>query len=141
MAKVKQQELDGAGNLVDKPAKAPKEPKAKKAPKVKVKTVRKFIFAKEPAEGVRLAPQLALIVKHVKAAGESGIAVDDLIKVLDADEAFQTRQPVARIIAYYQPTLTVNEIIKIVKEEQEVAAAEQGELAVETAQAEETAAE
>lgn len=139
MAKVKQQELDGAGNLVDKPAKAAKEPKVKKAPKVKVKSVRKFIFAKEPAEGVKLAPQLALIVKHVKAAGESGIAVDDLIKVLDADEAFQTRQPVARIIAYYQPTLTVNEIIKIVKEEQEVAATEQAEET--TAEVEETTAE
>ena len=32
MAKVKQQELDGAGNLVDKPAKAAKAPKEPKAP-------------------------------------------------------------------------------------------------------------
>lgn len=126
MAKVKQTELDGNGNVVEKAPKAAKAPKAPKEKKPKVKTVRVYTFAKEPAEGVKVAPQLALIIKHVKAAGEQGIEVPKLVAALDADDAFQTRQPVERILSYYQNTLTINGIITIEKREVEVAANENG---------------
>jgi hypothetical protein len=124
MAKVKQQELDGNGNLVDKApaAKAPKAPKEPKAAKPKVKSVKTYIFKNDAPEGVKIAPQLRIIIGHIKDAGEAGISLGDLVKVVEANEAFQTRQPVSRVITYYTPTLVEKGIVAVDKVETEVAA-------------------
>lgn len=65
----------------------------------------RYTFVKDPAEGQKFAPQAVLIIKHVQAAGADGISKSDLIKALGADEAFKTRQPIERIIGYYQKDL------------------------------------
>jgi hypothetical protein len=77
-------------------------PKAPKAPRVSNIT---YTFVKEPAEGQKFAPQAMLIIKHVQNAGANGISKGDLGKALLADEAFKTKQPVERIIGYYQKDL------------------------------------
>jgi hypothetical protein len=83
-------------------AAAPK--KERKAP-VPAMRVEKFKFANDPAAGTRIAPQAALIVKHVKAAGGDGVDKATLVSLLSADPDFKTRQPVERIIGYYQRPL------------------------------------
>lgn len=77
------------------------------APKEKTPRVSniKYTFVKEPAEGQKFAPQAMLIIKHVQNAGANGISKGDLGKALLADEAFKTKQPVERIIGYYQKDL------------------------------------
>lgn len=65
----------------------------------------KYTFVKDPAEGQKFAPQAVLIIKHVQSAGADGISKSDLVKALAADEAFKTRQPIERIIGYYQKDL------------------------------------
>ena len=121
MAKVKQQELDGEGNLVDKKP-AAKAPKEKKAAKPKTKSVKTYVYANDPEEGSKIAPQLQIIIGHIKAAGKSGISYDNLVKAVEADEKFQTRQPVGRVITYYTPTLVDKKIVEVTKVETEVAA-------------------
>lgn len=82
---------------------ADRKPRATPRPALKVS---KFVFAKDP-DG-KLAPQAKLILKHVKEAGDEGISREDLCKALTADSEFVTRQPVERIVGYYQRPLVEN---------------------------------
>lgn len=82
---------------------AERKPRATPRPALKVS---RFVFAKDH-EG-KLAPQAQLIMKHVKAAGDEGITREDLCKALTSDAEFTTRQPVERIVGYYQRPLVEN---------------------------------
>jgi len=116
MAKVKTETTENAAASAVKPA------KEKKAAKPKTRKVTSYLFRKEPPEGVKIAPQLAIIIGHIKAAGNKGISLEDLATACKNDEKFQTRQPEARVITYYTPLLKEHDIVTVSKEEVEVAA-------------------
>lgn len=99
MAKVKAAAPEGTTNETAAPEVAAKAPKAPRQSNIK------YTFVKEPAEGQKFAPQAMLIIKHVQNAGANGISKSDLCKALSADEAFKTKQPVERIVGYYQKDL------------------------------------
>ncbi len=76
---------------------------AEKAPKAARGNSDKFVFQKDLAEGQKFAPQALLIVKHVKA--HNSITRDQLCEELSKDPEFKTKQPVGRIVSYYQKDL------------------------------------
>lgn len=76
---------------------------AEKAPKAARGNTDKFVFQKDLAEGQKFAPQALLIVKHVKA--HNTITRDQLCEELAKDPEFKTKQPVGRIVSYYQKDL------------------------------------
>jgi hypothetical protein len=76
---------------------------AEKAPKAARGNADKFVFQKDLAEGQKFAPQALLIVKHVKA--HNSITRDQLCGELAKDPEFKTKQPVGRIVSYYQKDL------------------------------------
>ena len=76
---------------------------AEKAPKAARGNADKFVFQKDLAEGQKFAPQALLIVKHVKA--HNTITRDRLCEELSKDPEFKTKQPVGRIVSYYQKDL------------------------------------
>ena len=81
---------------------APAEKPAKAAEVARGNTD-KFVFQKDLAEGQKFAPQALLIVKHVKA--HNTITRDQLCEELSKDPEFKTKQPVGRIVSYYQKDL------------------------------------
>lgn len=70
---------------------------------VKPKTVDTFVFVKAVAEGEKLAPQARVIVAAVQAAGTTGITREALNTALTGK--LVTRQPIGRIVTYYQKLL------------------------------------
>lgn len=76
---------------------------AEKAPKAARGNSDKFVFQRDLAEGQKFAPQALLIVKHVKA--HNSITRDQLCEELSKDPEFKTKQPVGRIVSYYQKDL------------------------------------
>ena len=76
---------------------------AEKAPKSAQCHRDKFVFQKDLAEDQKLPPQALLIVKHVKA--HNTITRDRLCEELSKDPEFKTKQPVGRIVSYYQKDL------------------------------------
>ena len=76
---------------------------AEKAPKAARGNTDKFVFQNDLAEGQKFAPQARLIVKHVKA--HNTITRDQLCEELSKDPDFKTKQPVGRIVSYYQKDL------------------------------------
>lgn len=60
---------------------------------------------KEDGTVKRLAPQLVVIAEEIAQAGESGITRKDLIAALETSGALKTKQPVGRIVSYYQKDL------------------------------------
>ena len=74
-------------------------------PEVKVPKVSnvQYQFEKDIAEGMKFAPQAVLIVKHIKNAGIIGRKA--LCEALGNDPDFKTKQPVERIVSYYQKDL------------------------------------
>lgn len=77
--------------------------KPAKAAKVARGNTDKFIFQKDLAEGQKFAPQALLIVKHIKA--HNTITREQLCEELSKDPEFKTKQPVGRIVSYYQKDL------------------------------------
>ena len=76
---------------------------AEKAPKAARGNADKFVFQKDLAEDQKFPPQALLIVKHVKA--HNTITRDRLCEELSKDPEFKTKQPVGRIVSYYQKDL------------------------------------
>ena len=72
-----------------------------------------YKFLKHPGEGEKLPPQAVTILKHLEElCGPEGkiISRDDLVKSLDKpvgddSNALKARQPVERVIAFYQKRL------------------------------------
>lgn len=73
----------------------------------------KFTFLKDPVEGQKFAPQANLIIKHVKAANE--LTRDALVEALGKDADFKTKQPIGRIISYYQASLVASGVLSVTK--------------------------
>ena len=92
---------------------APKAAPAEKAPKSAQCHRDKFVFQKDLAEGQKFAPQALLIVKHVKA--HNTITRDQLCEELSKDPEFKTKQPVGRIVSYYQQDLVNAGLLTIEK--------------------------
>jgi hypothetical protein len=88
-----------AGNTAAAPAK-PAVPK----------TIDTFKFVKPVAEGEKLAPQARVIV-NVLSEHKNGLTREDLNKSLDGK--LQTRQPIGRIVTYYQKLLVERGYITI----------------------------
>jgi hypothetical protein len=72
---------------------------------------KKYEFVKAPGEGDKLAPQARLIVSEIEKAGTIDRAT--LCKNLAANGDFKTRQPVERIVTYYQKDLEAAGFIKL----------------------------
>ena len=72
---------------------------APKAPKNDL-FVRNFKDGKGAEPSKKLPPQAQVIVNAIEAAGEGGIRREELVKNLTG--VLQTRQPVSRIVSYYQ---------------------------------------
>ena len=94
-----------AGENTGTEAPAAEAPAAEKQTKEKAARggADKFVFQKDLAEGQKFAPQALLIVKHVKA--HNSITRDQLCEELSKDPEFKTKQPVGRIVSYYQKDL------------------------------------
>jgi hypothetical protein len=93
-------ETKAASAPANSAAEAPKtEAKAPKAPKNDL-----FVRVMNGGKGVeptkKLPPQAQVIVNAIEAAGDSGIRREELVKNLTG--VLQTRQPVGRIVSYYQ---------------------------------------
>lgn len=94
-----------------KPAAAAKPDKAQREQAAKND---RFVFVKDPDAALRVPPQARTILNAVKAAGKDGISRGDLVSLLEKGNALNTRQPVGRIITYYQPLLVRdNGLIKL----------------------------
>lgn len=74
------------------------------------KTIDTFKFVKGVAEGEKLAPQARVIV-NMLADHKNGLTREDLAKALEGK--LQTRQPIGRIVTYYQKTLVERGYITI----------------------------
>jgi len=65
----------------------------------------RFVYVGKVAEGTKtLAPQAQTIVNAIQATGKGGITRSDLVKSLDG--VITTRQPIGRIVSYYQKLIT-----------------------------------
>lgn len=101
----------------------PKESEAKpKADRKNASDSDKFYFVNRPTEGegdeqkpVKIAPQAAGIVSTVEAAGKDGITRKELVELLDT--VIETRQPVSRILTYYQKMLVEKGFLRVDKAE------------------------
>lgn len=64
----------------------------------------KFVYAGQVKEGTKkLAPQAQVIVNAIQAAGKGGITRSQLVENLNG--ILTTRQPIGRIVSYYQKAL------------------------------------
>lgn len=97
---------------------AVKAPKEKKAAKITV-----IRFLRDPSEKEKVGGQAGLILQKVKDCGEAGINRRALINGLD-EKTLATRQPVERVVSFYQKKLMDMGIISVTKEDGEPAAAE-----------------
>lgn len=104
MAKAKteggENQANAAGATEGKPEKKERTPQKKV-----------YEFVADPKEGTKLAPQAKLIVEEVKKAGK--IERGELAKALGANPNFKTRQPIERIITYYQKELEAAGVLKL----------------------------
>lgn len=103
MAKAKVAATETEQTSGENPAAETQAAPAEKAPKAARGNADKFVFQKDLAEGQKFAPQALLIVKHVKA--HNTITRDQLCEELSKDPEFKTKQPVGRIVSYYQKDL------------------------------------
>jgi hypothetical protein len=66
---------------------------------------------KEDGTPAKLAPQLQVIVNTLEAAGKEGMTREELVKALDG--VITTRQPVGRIVSYYQKDMKGYGLVQI----------------------------
>lgn len=66
----------------------------------------------------KMAPQMKVIIEQLASIGiGKEVDRDEFIKLLEANEKMVTRQPVARILAYYMPHLKEAGLIEATKPE------------------------
>lgn len=69
-----------------------------------------FVYVQEPTG--KLAAQAQIILNHIRAAGPNGIGKKALVEALAKDPTFVTRQPVERVLTYYQrPLIDANLVV------------------------------
>jgi hypothetical protein len=104
MAKVKAATTDNAEQAAvpaEKPAKAAKAPRAEKV----------YEFVKDLEQGQKFAPQAMIIIKTIQESNK--ISRSDLESKLAANENFKTRQPVGRIVSYYEKDIVNSGVVKV----------------------------
>lgn len=109
---------DEAADCADKTTEAPAAEKSKSAapkiPKESVRTVYKLVTEREKKEGEKALPkQAAQIVDIIAAAGEEGIERATLLEAMKP--VIETRQPIERILGFYQPRLLEENYISVIK--------------------------
>lgn len=72
-----------------------------------------FTFVKQVGKDEKLAPQARVIVNTVESAGKP-LDREELVKALDGK--LQTRQPIGRIVTYYQKLLVERGYITITEQ-------------------------
>ena len=110
MAKVKAAKPEGEEGTTEQAAPAAKETKEAKAER---NSNVSYKFEKDIGEGQKFAPQAVLIVAAIKAAGT--VTRKDLCKTLSENPDFKTRQPIERIVSYYQKDLVNAGILSMPK--------------------------
>jgi hypothetical protein len=122
MAKAKQTKTDVApaeGETTETTT-APAGQNMVEAAKARAAAAQKDIFKRILVDGKgvapvkKLAPQAMTIINTIEAAGEAGISRTDLVAALPA-AGLVTRQPVGRILAYYQKDVVAQGAVEIVK--------------------------
>lgn len=78
-------------------------------------------------DDIKLPPQERVIVALIQEAGKAGISRKDLIAAMDGKVT--TRQPLERILGYYQNDMVARELIVVEKKEVEAAPAGSSEAA------------
>jgi hypothetical protein len=111
MAKNKKATKPDAGT--DEATQAGAEQSAEKAAKAPKKAVIFKFTGTEPT--CKLAPQAAGIVNILKEAGDTGLSRDDLVAAMEG--VITSKQPLSRILAYYQKLLVESEAVEIVDAE------------------------
>ena len=102
------QEVTNPGAEAEGKGKAPKATRAQRSENDIFKYVR------DPEPDAKFPPQMRIILEHIKDSQQ--ISRSDLSKALEADEKFVTRQPVARIVTFYQNRMVENGIVSIEKQ-------------------------
>jgi len=74
-----------------------------------------FVCLATEIEGKKLSPQAQVIVNTLAAGKNKKMARKQLIETLEG--VLETRQPVGRVLAYYQPTLLSDGYVAIEKVE------------------------
>jgi hypothetical protein len=74
---------------------------------------RVYAGSKPATTDKKVAPQAQVIVNAVETAGKGGITREDLVKALDGN--LTTRQPIGRIVSYYQKPLIEAGLITVDK--------------------------
>jgi hypothetical protein len=76
-----------------------------------------FTYVGEPKE--KVAPQAMVIIATIKAAGKKGINRDELVQALsqqvDGKPVLVTKQPVSRILSYYQKLIVNVGAVEVAK--------------------------
>ena len=70
-----------------------------------------YRFNRDPIEGEKISPQAEVILSTIKGAGADGITRGELIEQLS--ELLTTKQPVARVLAFYQPKMVESCLITV----------------------------
>ena len=70
----------------------------------------KFVFVKDPEK--KFAPQAMAIIEILKNAGKKGLSRKELIEAMDGVVA--TRQPLGRILSYYQKAICESECVELI---------------------------
>lgn len=86
------------------PTPAKNDKKAAKEAAARVAENDKFYFVGKPVEGAKKpAPQAQGIINIIEAAGKPGITRSELVKSMEG--VITTKQPLGRILSYYQKPL------------------------------------
>ena len=70
----------------------------------------KFVYVKEPEK--KFAPQAMGILEILKKAGKKGLSRVELVKAMDG--VITSRQPLGRILSYYQKALAESGCVELI---------------------------
>lgn len=76
----------------------------------------KIKLARELNENDKIAPQAKVLIDKLSSIGVGKeVDRDEFVKQIEAEGNLKTKQPVARILAYYTPLLSKEGLIEIIK--------------------------
>jgi hypothetical protein len=110
-SKVEKAEAPEAGAEATTKTKTPKGPKTRK--------VHHYVSLREAGADDKLPKQAQVLSETLAAAGKKGFTKDEFVAALEGK--LETRQPIERIIAYYQKKLETMGLVKVSTFEEEVA--------------------
>lgn len=87
--------------------------KAAKAPKEKAVANATYTFVKFPGEGEKNLPKQATQILEILSGNDGPMARKDLLEAMSG--VVETRQPIERILGFYQPRLTEGGYFSVAK--------------------------